>query len=74
MRRILEKMSLDRLQDKELRVSLLCPYCRSTRISFAGGESTGPWEGVDCPKCGAHILLDSMSLVVLKDAPGAPPA
>lgn len=69
MRRILEKMSLDRLQDKDLKVSLLCPYCKSTRISFSGGESTGTWEGVDCPKCGAHILLDSMSLVVLKDSP-----
>lgn len=74
MSRILDKVSLDRLQDKDLKVSLLCPYCKSVRIALAGGQSTGTWDGVDCPKCGAHILLDSMSVVVIKDAaPAARP-
>lgn len=72
MARILDKVSLDRLRDKELRVTLLCPYCTSTRITFAAGHSTGPWEGIDCPKCGAHIFLDSMSLVVMKDVGRSP--
>ncbi|OGS60403.1 MAG: hypothetical protein A3K59_10740 [Euryarchaeota archaeon RBG_19FT_COMBO_69_17] len=67
MGRILDKVSLDRLGDKELRVSLLCPYCKSTRITLAGDPTTSGWDGIDCPKCGAHILLDSMSLVVIKD-------
>jgi len=70
--RILDKISLDRLRDKELKVSLLCPYCKSARIAFAEGGSPGTWEGIDCPKCGAHILLDSLSLVVVKDARAAP--
>ena len=67
MGRILDKVSLDRLGDKELRVSLLCPYCKSTRITLAVDPTTSGWDGIDCPKCGAHILLDSMSLVVIKD-------
>lgn len=68
MGRILDKVSLDRLGDKELRVSLLCPYCKSTRITLSADHKASGWDGIDCPKCGAHILLDSMSLVVIKDA------
>jgi len=71
MARILDKVSLDRLGDKELKISLLCPYCKSTRISLDSTRSTKDWHGIDCPKCGAHIMLDSMSLVVIKDAVAA---
>lgn len=67
MARILDKVSLDRLKDKELKVTLLCPYCKSIRVSLAATQSTDALEPIDCPKCGAHIMLDSMSLVVIKD-------
>jgi len=65
---IVDKVSLDRLKDRELLVSFLCPYCKSTRISLDASRSLDSWNGIDCPKCGAHILLDSVSVVVIKDA------
>jgi transcription elongation factor Elf1 len=65
--RIVDKVSLDRLRDRELRVSFLCPYCRSVRITLAATQTTDDWNGIDCPKCEAHILLDSVSLVVIKE-------
>lgn len=67
MRRIVDKVSLDRLRGRDLRVSFLCPYCGSTRITLAATQTTDDWNGIDCPKCQAHILLDSVSLVVIKD-------
>jgi len=71
MERVVDKVSLDRLRDRELRVSFLCPHCRSTRITLAATHATDDWNGIDCPKCAAHILLDSISLVVIKQ--GVPP-
>ncbi len=68
MQPIVDKVSLDRLKDRELQVSFLCPYCKSTRISLDSSRSLDSWNGVDCPKCGAHLLLDSVSVVVIKDA------
>ncbi len=65
---IVDKVTLERLKDRELRVSFLCPYCKSIRIDLDASRSTDTWNGMDCPKCGAHILLDSISLVVIKDA------
>lgn len=74
MARIVDKVSLDRLMDKELKVSLLCPYCKSARLSLASGQTANAWESVDCPKCGAHVMIDSMSLVVIKDPMPVPRA
>ena len=71
MPRILDKIGLDRLADKELKISLLCPYCKSTRIGLDATRSTKDWRGIDCPKCAAHVMLDSMSLVVVKEAVAA---
>lgn len=71
MPRIIDKVSLDRLLDKELKITLLCPYCRSTRITLAPEHSTETHESIDCPKCGAHIMLDSLSVVVIKDGSAA---
>lgn len=71
MHRIVDKVSLDRLRDRELRVSFLCPTCKSTRITLEATQTTDDWNGIDCPRCQAHILLDSLSLVVIKD--GLPP-
>ncbi|OGS48383.1 MAG: hypothetical protein A3K68_00490 [Euryarchaeota archaeon RBG_16_68_13] len=70
--RILDKIGLDRLRDKGLRITLLCPYCKSTRLSLDGSKTTEGMEGIDCPKCGAHVMLDSMSIVVIKEAAAAP--
>ncbi|MGQ0797959.1 MAG: hypothetical protein ACT4OI_08890 [Methanobacteriota archaeon] len=64
----LDKVSLDRLGDKELKINLLCPYCKSTRLTLAAQHSTGTLDPVVCPKCGAQVMLDSLSLVVMKDA------
>ncbi len=68
MQPIVDKVTLDRLKDRDLRVSFLCPYCKSTRISLDSSRSLDSWNGLDCPKCSAHILLDSLSVVVIKDA------
>ncbi len=67
--RVVEKVSLDRLKDRDLRVSLLCPYCKSTRVTLTADHTLDDWNGIDCPKCGAHILLDSISVVMIKEAP-----
>ncbi|HEX9340266.1 MAG TPA: hypothetical protein VF992_03730 [Thermoplasmata archaeon] len=67
MHRVVDKISLDRLMDRELNVSFLCPYCKSTRITLTATQTTDNWNGIDCPKCEAHILLDSVSLVVIKE-------
>ncbi len=72
MHRIVDKVSLERLKDRELRVSFLCPHCKSARITLDGSRTTDGWKEIDCPKCGVHILLDSVSLVVIKD--GVPPS
>jgi predicted RNA-binding Zn-ribbon protein involved in translation (DUF1610 family) len=71
---IVDKVTLDRLKDRELRVSFLCPYCKSIRISLDASRSADAWNGVDCPKCGAHLLLDSLSVVMIKDAAIPPQA
>lgn len=68
MQPLVDKVTLDRLKDRELHVSFLCPYCKSIRIALDASRRTDHWNGIDCPKCGAHILLDSMSIVVIKDA------
>lgn len=65
---IVDKVTLDRLKDRDLHMSFLCPYCKSTRIALDSTRSFDSWNGVDCPKCGAHILLDSVSVVVIKEA------
>ncbi len=68
MQPIVDKVTLDRLKDRELHVSFLCPYCKSTRIALDSSQSADTWNGIDCPKCGAHLLLDSVSIVMIKDA------
>ena len=74
MQPIVDKVTLDRLKDRDLQVSFLCPYCKSTRISLDSSRSADSWNGVDCPKCGAHLLLDSVSVVVIKEAVVTPRA
>ena len=68
----MDKVSLERLKDHELRVSFLCPYCKSARITLEGSQTTDDWNGIECPKCHARNLLDSISLVVIKE--GLPPS
>lgn len=71
MQSIVDKVSLDRLKDRELQVSFLCPYCKSARIALDSSRSLDSWNGVDCPKCDAHLLLDSLSIVMIKDSVAA---
>ncbi len=74
LNRIVDKVSLDRLRDRELQMSFLCPYCKTARIVLDAAHSTGSLNGIDCPKCGVHILLDSVSIVVIRDSVVAPKA
>ena len=63
----MNKVSLERLKDRELRVSFLCPYCNSARITREGSQTTDDWNGIECPKSHAQNLLDSISLVVIQE-------
>lgn len=74
LNRIVDKVSLDRLRDREFQISFLCPYCKTARIVLDAAHSTGSLNGIDCPKCGVHILLDSVSIVVIRDPVVVPKA
>ena len=67
MQPIVDKVNLDRLKDRDLHVSFLCPYCKSTRIALDSSRSADAWSGIDCPKFGAHPLPDRVSIVMIKD-------
>ena len=60
------------LKDHELRVSFLRPNCKSARITVEGSQTTDDWNRIECRKCHAHIFLDSIKLVVIKE--GLPPS
>jgi len=65
LHRIIDKVPLERLRDKQLRVSLLCPRCESAPMSLGFENSMNTWRTIACPKCGVEVMLDSMSLVLL---------
>lgn len=68
MRRLIDKVTLDRLKDKVIHLSFDCPYCKSSRIEMRDSQAQDFWEGVRCGKCRALVILDSLSVVVIKDA------
>ena len=67
----IEKYGLDRLHRKALELSFKCPYCSSVRLHMRHREDLDYWQGVVCPKCQSRIILDSLTLVALRE--GAPP-
>jgi ssDNA-binding Zn-finger/Zn-ribbon topoisomerase 1 len=64
---VIEKYSLDRLRRKGLEISFKCPYCSSARLSMRSKEDMDFWGGVQCPKCNARVVLDSLTLVAMRD-------
>ena len=69
----IEKYGLDRLQRKGLELSFKCPHCSSARLWMKHKEDLDYWQGVTCPKCGSKIILDSLTLVAMRDNPGPQP-
>ena len=74
MGNVIEKYSLDRLQKKGLELSFKCPYCSSARLWMKQKEDLDYWHGVVCPKCQSRIVLDSLTLVALREGTPAEPA
>jgi hypothetical protein len=62
------------MRDRRVRLSFDCPHCRSGRIEMDDAEDVDYWKGVRCLKCQALIVLDSLSVVVIKErpSPGGP--
>ncbi len=64
---LIDKYTLDRMKGREMRVSFDCPYCQGARIELKDAADLGPMGGVRCFKCKALILLDSLSLTVIRE-------
>ncbi|UCD92846.1 MAG: hypothetical protein JSV43_02700 [Methanobacteriota archaeon] len=63
----IDKYPLERMRDKEVKLSFHCPLCRGTRIQMSDSEDMSFWKGVRCPKCKALVLLDNLSVTVVKE-------
>lgn len=63
----IDKYPLERMQDKGVKLSFECPQCRGIRIEMSNEEDIDFFKGVKCPKCKALILLDSLSVTVVKE-------
>ena len=68
---VIDKYGLDRLQKRGLEIAFKCPYCRSTRLFMKQRDELDYWSGVTCPKCGSKVILDTLTLVVMREN-GAP--
>ncbi|MBI4415565.1 MAG: hypothetical protein HY557_01105 [Euryarchaeota archaeon] len=64
----IEKYTLDRMKGRALSLSFECPHCRGARLEIRPKESADPWEGVRCFKCKALVVLDGLSLTVIREA------
>jgi len=64
---LIDKYTLDRMKGRAIRISFDCPYCQSARIELKDLGDLGPMEGVRCFKCKALILLDGLSLTVIRE-------
>ena len=61
------KYGMERLDRRNLKVSLDCPNCGSARIVMNGGNGDGYLEGRTCPKCGIEIILDGVNITVVDE-------
>ena len=64
---LIDKYPLDRLRGKGLALSVNCPYCQGTRIEIKNEKDLDPFGGVRCFKCKALIVLDALSLTVIRE-------
>ena len=69
---LIDKYTLDRMRGRGVRLSFDCPYCQGARLELKDLQGLGPLEGVRCFKCKALVVLDGLSLTVIREA--APPA
>lgn len=67
---IIDKYSLDRLEGARIEVAFDCPRCKKQRIRMRADSDLDFWDGVECPKCNAKIILDSFSLAVIRENGG----
>lgn len=63
----IEKIPLERMQDKGVKLSFHCPQCRGVRIEMSSEDDINFWKGVRCPKCKALILLDNLSVTIVRE-------
>ena len=67
---IIDKYSLDRLEGARVELAFDCPRCKKQRIKMRAERDLDFWDGVECPKCHAKIVLDSFSLAVIQENGG----
>jgi DNA-directed RNA polymerase subunit RPC12/RpoP len=67
----IEKYPLDRMKSKDIKLSFECPQCIGSRIEMNDREDMGSLNGVKCPKCSSLILVDDLSVTVVKEDGGA---
>ena len=63
----IDKYSLDRMGSSGVEISFNCPQCKKQRIIMDADSGLDFWEGVECRKCRAKIVLDSFSLAVIRE-------
>ena len=63
----IDKYPLERMQDKSVKLSFRCPLCKGCRIEMSNEDDIDFFKGVKCPKCKSLILLDNLSVTVVKE-------
>ncbi len=64
---IVGKYDLDSLKEPHVQIGFKCPYCKSTRVNMNGKKDVDFWGGVQCPKCGSKVIVDALSVTVIRD-------
>jgi predicted RNA-binding Zn-ribbon protein involved in translation (DUF1610 family) len=62
------KQDIGRLGQRNFRLELDCPNCGRVRIRMGGSRDMHRQSEADCPKCGVHIILDSLNLTLVNEA------
>jgi len=70
----IDKHDLERLRGRSVEVSFRCPYCGGTRIIMKGRGATDYWQGTECKKCGSKVVLDSLTVLVIRENGNGQPA
>lgn len=63
----IDKYGLDRMLRKDVAISFRCPHCEGVRLEMNRPEQLDPLEGIQCFKCKAVIVLDSLSVAVIQE-------
>lgn len=63
----IDKYTLDRMRGKGIAISFRCPYCEGARLEMKNPSDLDPLEGIRCFKCKALIVLDSLSVTVIRE-------